>query len=45
MKDGFDFDGALKELLQRDHPMLLNEFTRGVQGGHSSIGQKLHDKV
>lgn len=31
MKDGFDFDGALKELFQRDKPSLLGQLTRGVK--------------
>jgi hypothetical protein len=30
VKDGFDFDGALKELFQQDRPTLLNRLTGGV---------------
>ena len=30
MKDGFDFDGALKEVFQQDRPTLLNYLTRGL---------------
>ena len=30
MKDGFDFDGALKELFERDRPTLLNRLTGGI---------------
>ncbi len=29
-KDGFDFDGALKELFQQDRPTLLDRLTAGV---------------
>jgi hypothetical protein len=30
MKDGFDFDGALKEVFQEDLPTLLKRLTRGL---------------
>jgi hypothetical protein len=30
MQDGFDFDGALKELFQQDRPNLLDRLTGGV---------------
>ncbi len=31
MKDGFDFDGALKEMFQLDQPSVLDRLTRGVK--------------
>jgi hypothetical protein len=31
MKDRFDFDGALKELFQQDHPSLLERLTGGAK--------------
>ena len=30
MKDGFNYDGVLKDLFQRDHPSLLDLMTGGA---------------